>query len=111
MELLLFLTAISPLCKSIPEVPSILTTPVPLGVKVIFPFETETIYKKFLKLFNNSSERHVDWGNGTLYYKRGMEYPTDIDPKKEYLEFIKFQLQNNWNKYLWICWKKHIGKN
>ena len=26
-------------------------------------------YKKFLKLFNESSERHVDYGNGTLYYK------------------------------------------
>jgi|TARA_R110000803_G_scaffold5002_3_gene16663 hypothetical protein len=51
-------------------------------------------YKKFLKLFNESSERHVDYGNGTLYYKRNMKYPTDIDPIKEYLSFIKFQLQN-----------------
>ena len=51
-------------------------------------------YKKFLKLFNTSSEQHVDRGNGTLYYKKDMKYPTDIDPKQEYLEFIKFQLQN-----------------
>ena len=51
-------------------------------------------YKKFLNLFDTSSERHVDYGNGTLYYKKDMSYPTDIDPKEEYLAFIKFQLQN-----------------
>jgi len=51
-------------------------------------------YKKFLKLFDNSNERHVDYGNGTLYYKKDMQYPTDIDPREEYLMFIKFQLQD-----------------
>ena len=40
-------------------------------------------YKKFLNLFDTSSERHVDYGNGTLYYKKDMSYPTDIDPKEE----------------------------
>jgi len=51
-------------------------------------------YKKFLKLFDNSNDRHVDYGNGTLYYKKDMQYPTDIDPREEYLMFIKFQLQD-----------------
>jgi hypothetical protein len=51
-------------------------------------------YKKFLKLFDNFNERHVDYGNGTLYYKKDMQYPTDIDPREEYLMFIKFQLQD-----------------
>ena len=51
-------------------------------------------YKKFLKLFDNSNERHVDYGNGTLYYKKDMQYPTDIDPREEYLMFIKLQLQD-----------------
>ena len=51
-------------------------------------------WKKFLKLFESYYDRHIDYGNGTLYYKKDMSYPTDIDPKEEYLAFIKFQLQN-----------------
>lgn len=51
-------------------------------------------WKKFLKLFESYYDRHIDYGNGTLYYKKDMSYPTDIDPKEEYLQFIKFQLQN-----------------
>jgi len=51
-------------------------------------------WKKFLNLFDNYYDRHIDYGNGTLYYKKDMSYPTDIDPKEEYLQFIEFQLQN-----------------
>ena len=51
-------------------------------------------WKKFLKLFDNYYDRHIDYGNGTLHYKKDMSYPTDIDPTEEYLQFIEFQLQN-----------------
>ena len=51
-------------------------------------------FKKFLKLFENYDDRHIDYGNGMLYYKNKMAYPIDIDPKQEYLQFIEFQLQN-----------------
>ncbi|MBR19758.1 MAG: hypothetical protein CMA64_06385 [Euryarchaeota archaeon] len=49
-------------------------------------------YHKFLKIFEKYDDRHVDYGNGMLYYKKDMQYPIDIDPKKEYLQFIESQL-------------------
>ena len=51
-------------------------------------------FKKFLKLFENYDSRHVDYGNGTLYYKDKMKYPKDIDPTLDYQSWIKFQLKS-----------------
>ena len=51
-------------------------------------------FKKFLKLFENYDSRHVDYGNGTLYYKDKMKYPKDIDPTLDYQNWIKIQLQS-----------------
>ena len=31
-------------------------------------------FKKFLKLFENYDDRHIDYGNGMLYYKNKMAY-------------------------------------
>jgi hypothetical protein len=51
-------------------------------------------YKKFLPLFEKYDDRHIDYGNGMLYYKNNMAYPNDLDPKLDYHAWIKFQLQN-----------------
>ena len=51
-------------------------------------------FKKFLPLFEKYDDRHIDYGNGMLYYKNNMAYPNDLDPKLDYHAWIKFQLQN-----------------
>lgn len=46
-------------------------------------------YKKFNDIFSNYDEKHKDYGNGYLYYKRDMQYPIDIDPLLDYQKFLK----------------------
>ena len=53
-------------------------------------------WRKFLKLFEEGGydKKHKDFGNGYLYYKNDMEYPSNIDPTLDLHTFINFQLQN-----------------
>lgn len=49
-----------------------------------------TDYKKFLGLFDGvPAKYHLERGGSNMYYKWDYSYPLEVDPDKEYLEFLK----------------------
>ena len=50
-------------------------------------------FQKFEKIFETYEDKHKDYGNGWLYYKNEMSYPTDIDPDLDFQNFIKHNVE------------------
>jgi len=59
-----------------------------------FHWITETYYpeyERFLNLYNKdvSCQHHLERGGSTMFYKWDYGYPTEVDPAKDYLTFLR----------------------